>query len=67
MQEPDVMEAGRREVNVMWLIFILVFLALVPGAALVMTLAAWIIHKVRNAMLREDKELEKGEKQNRGE
>ena len=51
----------------MWVIFILVFLALVPIAALVITLAAWIIHKVHNAMIREDRELEKEEKQNEGE
>lgn len=56
-----------KEVKKMWAIFILVFLVSIPGAAVVLTLAAWIIHKVRNAMLREDKELEKGEKQDRGE
>lgn len=36
-------------------------------AVLVIVLAAWIIHKVSNSMLREDRELEREEKENKGE
>lgn len=50
----------------MWVIFILAMVVIALLATLAITLAAWIIHKVSNAMIREDRELEK-ENNNEGE
>ncbi len=51
----------------MWVIFILAGIVIALVATLVITAAAWIIHKVSNAMIREDRQLEKEEKLNKGE
>lgn len=51
----------------MWVIFILSGVVIALVATLVIVLAAWIIHKVSNAMVREDKRLEQEEKLNKGE
>lgn len=51
----------------MWVIFILAAIVIALVAVLVIALAAWIIHKVSNAMVREDRQLEKEEKLNKGE
>lgn len=51
----------------MWVIFILSSIVIALVATLVIALAAWVIHKVSNAMIREDRQLEKEEKLNRGE
>lgn len=46
----------------MWVIFILAGIVIALVATLVVVLAAWIIHKVSNAMLREDRALERENK-----
>lgn len=51
----------------MWVIFILAGVVIALVATLVIVLAAWIIHKVSNAMVREDRQLEQEEKLNKGE
>ncbi len=51
----------------MWVIFILAAIVIALVATLVTVTAAWIIHKVSNAMIREDRQLEKEEKLNKGE
>ena len=51
----------------MWVIFILAGIVIALVATLVIALAAWIIHKVSNAMIREDRQLEREEKLNKGE
>lgn len=51
----------------MWVIFILAFAAIALIAVLVVVAAVWLVHKVSNAMIREDRKLEKEEKLNRGE
>ncbi len=50
----------------MWVIFILVFIAIAFIATLVWAFAAWIIHKVSNAIIRDNRKLEQ-EKFNEGE
>lgn len=50
-----------------WVIFILAGIVIALVATLVVAVAAWIIHKVSNAMIREDRQLEREEKLNRGE
>ena len=49
----------------MWVIFILAGIVIALVATLVIALAAWIIHKVSNAMIREDRQLEREEKLNK--
>lgn len=51
----------------MWVIFILAFAVIALVAVLVVVAAVWLVHKVSNAMIREDRQLEKEEKLNRGE
>ena len=51
----------------MWVIFILAGIVIALVAPLVIALAAWIIHKASNAMIREDRQLEREEKLNKGE
>lgn len=51
----------------MWVIFILSGVVIALVATITIALSAWIIHKVRNAMIREDRELEREEKLNKGE
>ncbi|MCI8582351.1 MAG: hypothetical protein HFH13_04365 [Dorea sp.] len=46
----------------MWVIFILVVIVLALVGTLVTALAAWIIHKVSNAIIRDNWKLEKEEK-----
>lgn len=51
----------------MWVIFILAAVVIALVATLVIALAAWIIHKVSNAMIRENKRLEREERRKEGE
>lgn len=51
----------------MWVIFILAAIVIALVATLVVALAAWIIHKVSNAMIRENRELERNERRKEGE
>ena len=51
----------------MWVIFILAFAVIALIAVLVVVAAVWLVHKVSNAMIQEDRQLEKEEKLNRGE
>lgn len=51
----------------MWVIFILAFAVIALIAVLVVVAAVWLVHKVSNTMIREDRQLEKEEKLNRGE
>lgn len=51
----------------MWVIFILACIMIALVATLVIAFAAWLIHKVSNAMIREDRQLEREEKLNKGE
>ncbi|MEZ3488329.1 MAG: hypothetical protein K1W22_17550 [Lachnospiraceae bacterium] len=57
----------KKEVREMWVIFILAFAVIALVAVLVVVAAVWLVHKVSNAMIREDRQLEKEEKLNRGE
>ncbi len=49
----------------MWLIFILAVIAIVAFATLVIVGAAWLVHKVSNAMIRDNRKLEKEETEHR--
>ena len=51
----------------MWVIFILVVIALALVGTLVTALAAWIIHKVSNAIIRDNRRMEAEEKNRTGE
>lgn len=51
----------------MWVIFLLAAIVIALVATLVIVSAAWIIHRVSNAMIREDRQLEREEKSNKGE
>lgn len=51
----------------MWVIFILAMVVIALAAVMVTALSVWIIHKVSNAMIREDRQLEREEKLNEGE
>ena len=46
----------------MWVIFILAAIVIALVATMVIALAVWIIHKVSNAMIRENRELDREEK-----
>ncbi len=51
----------------MWVIFILAFAVIAFIATLVIVAAVWLVHKVSNAMIREDRQLDREEKkQNKG-
>lgn len=50
----------------MWVIFILAFAVIAFIAVLVIVAAAWLVHKVSNAMIREDRQPDREEKQNKG-